>query len=57
MHFYGDFFSIQEPDLLAARFVGLIPDEQGYVKALEGVDVSQYFVGLSHDALLQLLCS
>jgi len=57
MHFFGDFFSVQEPELLAARFIGLSPDAQGYAKALDGIDVSQYFVGLSHEALLQLLCS
>lgn len=57
VHFYGDFFSVQEPETLAARFIGLVPDEFGYVKALEGVDVSQCFVGLSREALLQLLCS
>ena len=57
MHFYGDFFSVSEPERLSARFVGLSPDAQGYKKALQGIDVSQYIVGLTNEALMQLLCS
>ena len=57
MHFYGDFFSVSEPEQLSARFVGLSPDAQGYKKALQGIDVSQYIVGLTNEALMQLLCS
>lgn len=57
MHFYGDFFSVSEPEQFSARFVGLSPDAQGYKKALQGIDVSQYIVGLTNEALMQLLCS
>ena len=57
MYFYGDFFSVSEPEQLSARFVGLSPDAQGYKKALQGIDVSQYIVGLTNEALMQLLCS
>lgn len=57
MRFYGDFFSVSEPEQLSARFIGLSPDAQGYKKALQGVDVSQYIVGLTNEALMQLLCS
>ena len=57
MHFYGDFFSVSEPEQLSARFVGLSPDAQGYKKALQGIDVSQYIVDLTNEALMQLLCS
>lgn len=57
MRFYGDFFSIREPEELARHFIGLTPDRQSYEKALAEADVSQYFVGLSRDALLDLLCS
>lgn len=57
MHFYGDFFSVLEPDMLAVRFIGLAPNTQGYAKALENVNVSQYLVGLSRETLMQILCS
>ena len=57
MRFYGDFFSVSEPEQLSARFIGLSPDAQGFEKALQGVDVSQYIVGLTNEALMQLLCS
>ena len=57
MRFYGDFFSVSEPEQLAARFIGLSPDAQSYTKALDSVDASQYIVGLTNEALVQLLCS
>lgn len=57
MHFYGDFFSVLEPDALALHFIGRTPDMPSYQKALEGIDVSQYFVGLTREALLQILCA
>lgn len=57
MRFYGDFFSVSEPEQLSARFIGLSPDAQGFEKALQGIDVSQYIVGLTNEALMQLLCS
>lgn len=57
MRFYGDFFSVSEPEQLSARFIGLSPDAQGFEKALQGVDVSRYIVGLTNEALMQLLCS
>lgn len=57
MRFYGDFFSVSEPEQLSARFIGLSPDAQGFEKVLQGIDVSQYIVGLTNEALMQLLCS
>lgn len=57
MRFEGDFFSLLEPDGLAARFIGCRADAEGYAAALREVDVSAYFVGLTNAALLALLCS
>lgn len=55
LRFLGDFFSAAEPDELAARFVGLRPEREAYAAALEGVDVSRYFLGLDREDLLALL--
>ena len=57
LHFYGDFFSLLEPDILAARLIGCPANASAYEKALENVDVSQYFVGLDQDTLLRILLS
>lgn len=53
--FRGDFFSAKDPALLAERFVGLRPVIEDYQKALEGIDVSEYFSGMSVEALLDIL--
>ena len=55
LRFLGDFFSAAEPEELAARFVGLRPEREAYAAALEGVDVSRYFLGLDREGLLSLL--
>ena len=55
LQFLGDFFSADEPEELATRFVGLRPEREAYVSALEGVDISRYFLGLDREALLALL--
>ena len=55
LQFLGDFFSADEPEELAAHFVGLRPEREAYAAALEGVDVSRYFLGLDREALLVLL--
>ncbi len=56
LQFLGDFFSADEPEDLAARFVGLRPERGDYAAALEGLDVSRSFLGLDRDGLLSLLC-
>jgi len=53
--FHGDFFSAKEPEALAARLVGCRPDSEDYRKALENVDVSEYFMGMTTGQFLQLL--
>ena len=54
--FKGDFFSAEEPEELAARFVGHAPDRAGYAAALKGAEVSRYFAGLQADELIDILC-
>ena len=53
--FRGDFFSSRDPQLLADRFIGLRPVSEDYQKALEGENISDYFVGLSAEDLLHIL--
>ncbi|MBS5482706.1 MAG: hypothetical protein KHX88_05515, partial [Firmicutes bacterium] len=52
----GDFFSAEEPEDLAARFVGHTPDRAGYTAALDGVEAARYFAGLQADELIDILC-
>ena len=52
----GDFFSAEEPEALAARFVGHTPDRAGYTAALDGVEAARYFAGLQADELIDILC-
>lgn len=55
LEFRGDFFSTEEPAVLAQRFIGCKADFDGYEKALEGVEVSQFFSGLKKEDFINLL--
>ncbi len=55
LRFFGDFFSLCDPEKLAARFIGLRPTREDYRPALANVEVGQYFTNLNADALLELL--
>ena len=55
IEFYGDFFSTKDPEELAQCFIGKKPDAEGFVQALEGIAVEQYFSGLTTEELLNLL--
>lgn len=55
LEFRGDYFSAEDPALLAARFIGKRADAEGYDMALEGIEVSKYFSRLKKDELLDLL--
>ena len=57
LEFRGDFFSAEDPSVLARRFLGQKADPEGYEKALEGIEVSQFFSGLKKDELIDLLLS
>ena len=57
LRFTGDFFSLREPEELAARLTGARLEAEDLRGALAGADVRQYFTGLTGDALLSLLCS
>lgn len=54
--FRGDFFSAEEPELLAARLVGLPLARGPLGEALSGLDVSRWFMGMDEGQLLSLLC-
>ncbi len=53
--FRGDFFSLDEPEALAARLIGLRPEREALAAALAGVDAARYFAGIPADGLLDLL--
>ncbi len=53
--FFGDFFSARDPRELAQRLIGLRPVRADLGKALEDVDISQYFANLSKDVFLAIL--
>ena len=54
--FRGDFFSAREPEHLARLLVGLPLERQPLREALAGEDVSRFFLGLSAEQLIALLC-
>lgn len=53
--FQGDFFSAEEPELLAERLLGLPPERESLREALSGEDASRWFMGLSTEQLIRLL--
>lgn len=55
LQFRGDFFSTEDPAVLAGRFVGLRPVAEDCAAALQGVDVGRYCNGLSREHLMALL--
>ncbi len=52
---FGDFFSPRDPKELADRLKGIRPVREDYEKALENVDISQYFANLSKEDFLAIL--
>ena len=57
LRFCGDFFSAEEPEELAGRLQGLPLNRDALLHALEGSDVSHFFIGLKTEQFLSLLCS
>lgn len=53
--FSGDFFSVREPGELGELFRGIRPERSAFDKALGDTDVSQFFLGMTRDDLLELL--
>ncbi len=53
--FHGDFFSVDDPEELAKRFLGRRPVPEEYAAALDGVDAGRFFAGLDNKTLLDLL--
>lgn len=48
----GDFFAIEDPDIVAKRFIGQMPNAEGYQKALQNFDVSEIIKNLTNEQLL-----
>ena len=55
--FCGDFFSAEEPEELEALLEGLPLSPEAIHCALDGQNVSRFFLGLREEQLLSLLCS
>jgi hypothetical protein len=55
IHFYGDFFSGEDPAGLAAALVGCSLERGQLSAALRDLDVSLYFRGMTVDGFLSLL--
>ena len=56
LEFRGDFFSTEEPEILAARLVGLRLTEEDCRPVLESADVSRFFTGAQTADILAVLC-
>ena len=53
--FHGDFFSLDDPEVLAGRFIGLRPAPEDYAAALADTDVGRFFSGMDNGTFLQLM--
>ena len=56
LEFRGDFFSAEEPEILAAGLLGLRLLEEDCRPVLENTDVSRFFTGAQISDILVLLC-
>lgn len=56
VEFRGDFFSTSDLGELSEKLIGLRPEAATYAAALQNVDISRYFTGLSNEQFLLLLC-
>lgn len=57
LHFYGDYFSMEEPEKLAERLIGCPLEEEALRRRLEGVALERYFRGMGlEDFCWLLLC-
>ena len=56
LRFSGDFFSLEEPELLARRLIGRRMERADLLEALAGTEVSRSFLGLDAESLAELLC-
>ena len=55
LHFYGDYFSMEEPEKLAERLLGCALEENALMERLNGVEPGWYFKGMDRDSLCRLL--
>lgn len=53
--FQGDFFSLEEPETLSRLLEGCPLEREACHRALKGINLSRYFVGLTPEAFLSLL--
>ncbi|MBR3293585.1 MAG: lipoate--protein ligase [Oscillospiraceae bacterium] len=55
LQFQGDFFSAEEPELLAKKLIGQALTEEALLDALSQVDLSQFFSGINTESFISLL--
>ncbi len=53
--FHGDFFSAQDPENLAMKFIGIRTELNDYADVVETVNISDYFAGLTSEQFLELM--
>lgn len=56
LHFFGDFFSAEDPSALAGLLIGCDFTRASLHEKLQLIDVSRFFLGLEAHCLLDLLC-
>lgn len=55
VRFFGDFFGITDISELEAKFIGIKYNREELDKVLNSVELGNYFLGISHDEILDLL--
>ncbi len=55
LHFYGDFFGIKSPDLLAKKLIGIPLEWDALAEILHSTPISDYFHGMKKEMFLSFL--
>ena len=55
VRFYGDFFSTEDPEVLAGQMKGISYDKESVRSALQNMDISRFFTGLDAETLTSIL--
>ena len=55
IQFRGDFFSATDPATLAEKLVGLAPEPEALLAALQGISVETFFMGLNKETFVDIL--
>ncbi len=53
--FFGDFFSLKSPEILAKMLIGAPLEQQALTKILKNVQISDFFHNMNQDIFLSYL--